>query len=73
MVPCDAQKPIRANQIDVIVLPWAQEVWSSNLHAPIKTPYVNGLQTRNFDAAAFCCKLGTRRKFRDQKSRSHIA
>jgi len=27
-------KDRRTNEIDFLQLPWAQEVWSSNLHAP---------------------------------------
>ena len=27
-------KATRTNKIDFLQLPWAQEVWSSNLHAP---------------------------------------
>jgi len=29
-------KARRTNKIDFLQLPWAQEVWSSNLHAPTK-------------------------------------
>jgi len=30
----DAEKTRRTNKIDFLQLPWAQEVWSSNFHAP---------------------------------------
>jgi hypothetical protein len=36
-------KARRTNKIDFLQLPWAQEVWSSNLHAP--TILFNQLQT----------------------------
>ena len=34
--PCTMtqNKARRTNKIDFLQLPWAQEVWSSNLHAP---------------------------------------
>ena len=34
-------KARRANKIDFLQLPWAQEVWSSNLHAPTNSLRLN--------------------------------
>jgi hypothetical protein len=38
--PCTMtqNKARRTNKIDFLQLPWAQEVWSSNLHAPTIIP-----------------------------------
>jgi hypothetical protein len=46
--PCTMtqNKARRTNKIDFLQLPWVQEVWSSNLHAP--TNIFNGLQTLAF-------------------------
>jgi hypothetical protein len=40
--PCimTQNKARRTNKIDFLQLPWAQEVWSSNLHAPT-SPFNN--------------------------------
>lgn len=46
----------------VVRLPWAQEAWSSNLHAPTNIFGDNDLQNDNFGTAALWCNLGTMRK-----------
>jgi hypothetical protein len=46
-------KARRANKIDFLQLPWAQEVWSSNLHAPTKSFQLSELQALNFAVLHF--------------------
>jgi len=55
------------------LLAWAQEVWSSNLHAPTNFLWLNDLQRANFGAAALWCNLGTIRKICGEKSLPNIA
>jgi hypothetical protein len=60
-------KARRTNKIDFLQLPWAQEVWSSNLHAPTKSFSIRKLQKPDFDTAALWCNLGTMVKIPEAK------
>src|ERR1700740_1033503 len=41
-------KARRTNEIDFLQLPWAQEVWGSNLHAPTTFSTIDGSRVSNF-------------------------
>ena len=58
---------------EIVRLTWAQEVWSSNLHAPTKSFSITNLQKPNFGTAALWCNLGTTRKSHAEKSHANFA
>jgi hypothetical protein len=57
---------------EIVRLTWAQEVWSSNLHAPTKSFSIRKLRNPNFGTAALWCNVGTIRKIPEAKPHAKL-